>query len=353
MNSQEFQVTFKLQRMRKFCAREILWMTLPVLLLGGVGWRTFLPVEERAPEDVTQGQPRAVVGKWRAVPLSAFDVYRGYGAKYEVSLWSAGRFAPLVPTIGVRGISLSREIQFQYPTPNVVYRRGAKWCALPSTDETPSVEFEFSPESQTLGERLAVPLLVRLPPDPNVNEVRLRGRLHLMVYDREQSRLPSGAITDDIIGEHPLISPPVDFAVSMAEVKRLNPQVARVSPLRLVSVGRPRFPTDGDAQLSISAVCDSSFPLQAPFTVHLDGGRLLNSEGREVAHCVSYGSGLNDGTATVEPAFSPHSSAVKGLVFQGALSVNGCWPLQINVRLPALHAPPTQSPVLSSLPFRR
>lgn len=343
--------------MKKLKARELMWMTLPVVLIGSVAWwRVKLPVEERPPEDVSNGKPRVLIGQWHELKPSAFDVYRGYERKYEVSLWSAGKFPPLVPRKGARSLRVSRDISPQYPVPDVVFKSGGKWQKLPSSFKNPSVLLEFSPHSETLEERLRVPLLVRLPSQASSSEARLRGRLNLVVYDRELSSLPAGATTDDIIGEHDLVSPLVDRAILQVGQKRQTPSIVRVSPLSLNSLARSKFQNQSGLSLHLEAQCDSSFPLSAPFSVRLHRGRLLDKQGHEVAHCELYESSVDDHLIKIEPSFSAFSAsgkaAAKALTFQGALSVNGSWPIEINVLVPA-SVSSTAIPIRSSLRFER
>ena len=340
--------------MKKGLRRDLMWMTFPVLFIGaGVWWRLQAPREERPPEDVTRGRPRVVVGKWRELKPSPFDIYRGYERKFEVSLWSAGQLPPIIPTRAKRSLALYRQINFSYPELSVLYQRGNTWKKLRSTFDKPAVLTEFSPVSKTLGERLVVPLLIRLPPKDATAGARLRGHLALNVYDYEQFKT-GPTLSDEIIGSHDLVSPPVDRVLSLAGRTLQTKAVSRRTPLRLDSFQLPKFSASPGTSFDITVRCDDPVLLKTPFPINLYHARLLDTKGKEIAKCGSYTNSIEDGVVKVAPFFNVTLTTSKkfrdGVVFQGVLSVNGCWPLEINTVIPSSSTPVAKP---SPLPFER
>ncbi len=106
----------------RFKLREIVWMTLPVVLLGGVAWwksRNDNSAYFTPPEILTIGPPRVVVGKWREFKPTPFDVYRGYVQNFQVPLWVAGVIPDTKPSGRPNIIGSHRQVLTNYPVPQL------------------------------------------------------------------------------------------------------------------------------------------------------------------------------------------------------------------------------------------
>lgn len=177
MNSQGRGITLKLQSMKKFSAREVVGLTLPVVVLGGGAWWMgrggSLATLRGAPSDIYKGKPRLEFGKIEPTTLSSWDVAQGFVWGFKTDIWQGGK-APLSDT-AKRCAFIAGSTKA-----GVFYRVGSTWKEAHSPDGTPLIkDFGALDGEQEFGNfavHRGVNLKVMLKGVPrNAEEIRLRG----------------------------------------------------------------------------------------------------------------------------------------------------------------------------------
>jgi len=190
--------------------------------------------------------------------------------------------------------------------------------------------------------------------------VILRGRFGARVEDRE-TRLVNKVNSDEPVHTIEVESQATERRVLGENQKPPVPSVDRTVPIEL----RDAVLWNSSAPPDIRIGLDFSWRKTATFSGHpsslgLEDGQLFDADGEVVGRVESYswsgeacdGSSRADFSVTCQIA-QPRAGKAKWkrpLVFQGAVSANNCWPLQLNIELPPVNQ--VLMPKSSPLVFR-
>lgn len=347
--------------MKKRFGREIIWMLLPVVVLGGVGWWRSsgggLSMLQAAPANLRSGAVRLEVGSWTdAKPLPA-EVARGYVVKKQVSLWQGGQ-APVSEVAPFEGHELSSAENVR-----LVFRRRAKWHILKPRERENRVKFpEKTLDLKTFAARRDLQCLINLQDVPrDADEVRLRGEwVHSNVYygatcgtARPDPRWSFNGTSDCKFVTR---SKPFDVLVKAAKSAWPAPVVSRETKVEVLGAARLRSNRENLFVLHLRHREKRNWEAE-PFA-SVRQMRILNGNGREVLLFDNYIDGswrnFNDSGSLNQRLFYPNkpgnelfarfittNAAPKGgwnslkrpLWLEGEVDDGECWPTKFKVRI--------------------
>ena len=316
---------------KKWRTRELMWMTLPVALLGGVAWwfgnggqSPFSPSTNS-----TFGPPRIEFGKFGPVKLSPYEVSQGYDWAASTAISDAGTWSK-PPGWKLQKIGIGLE--------KVVYRRGAKW------EEATSINNVLPVSSNGVGT-----FRVKLETVPrDAQEVRLRSKFRRDV--RYTGPIPPGWKPPKnmrIKGKWRILtleSKPFDIQIKGPKEPFPQPDVSREPTLRLHSVG---WRNDGDGLNFVLgvrrtdgtgltvAVVNNRRLTDAQGRVAVDNGKGFGNLGcynvpNSKSLFVSFDNPFSSSHFPISPPTSP-------LRLRAEISDGQSWPLSIDVRVTKPH----------------
>ncbi|BCM90336.1 hypothetical protein IAD21_02187 [Abditibacteriota bacterium] len=161
----------------KFKSRELLWMTLPVLVIGGVAWwkihqPTTYEISTTPPEDLNQGPMRLVMAEWKPQPPNPSDIATGHTLKWGTRFWFAGRTRGKVGVL--RTFTLTNALNLQY-------RKANKWHLIKYPGGWNGLRVWL--DEGNFRRRLDVALPMNLVPQ-GTDKVRLHGFLQAEIGER-------------------------------------------------------------------------------------------------------------------------------------------------------------------------
>ncbi len=200
----------------KFKPRELIWMTLPVLVIGGVAWwkthqPTIYEIASTPPEDLTQGPIRLVMADWKPQPTSPGDIATGHTLKWGTRFWVAGKARGTLRDLWTPELTKSLSLQ---------YRQGENWRRVQFPGGWNGMRAWMG--EGVMSRRLDLAMPMNLVPT-NADEVRLRGYLQALIFERISGR--------DTIDK--MRSLPIDLLIKTKGENLSTPQVSHESPLKV------------------------------------------------------------------------------------------------------------------------
>ncbi|HEX9998015.1 MAG TPA: hypothetical protein VGB45_12805, partial [Abditibacterium sp.] len=289
--------------MKPKMGREIALLTVPLLIIGGVAlWSR----RDDAPEDLWSGKAR-IVTRVRQLPITPFDVYRGYTHRLAVDGWTAGELPP-VPPRRAGTLKTSRIVSQRIPPLAVAFRQGEIWKSTLPSDELPAWggkeklrKNHVAPDVASLWveraegtgknrEKFLLSFLLRLPETPPVGEAVLKGKIEVDLEDGD-TRMIGGVLSDRPVKQHPLASDELRVPVEIRD-DALSSNFAREPEWKVKSV--TTMPPVGigvrQATVHLKLKCITN-GVEAVRT-QIIKARLMDAKGREVGEPNGYGSGM-------------------------------------------------------------
>ena len=265
-------------------------------------------------------------------------------------LWVAGDVPDLKPSGKANVTKSYRQVMSNYPVPQLYFQQNGKWHQLKNKSGGDAVNIERADFAPGLRDRLVAQLHLSLEELPKKHgRVILHGNFGARVEDRE-TRLVSGVSTDEPIHEIELQSQTVKRQVLSQNQQLSTPVVDRSVPIELSDC---EVWSNGETAVTLRfSWTKAARESGAPSSVRLHNGRFFDADGKLIGKVESYSHSAASTNAdfeiTCRLARPPAKTKWKRpLTFQGAVSANGCWPLQLNIELPTTsqRAKPRNSPL--------
>lgn len=275
----------------KFKARELIWMMLPVLLLGGSVW--LFPLGRQLiggpPMGIETGPARLHLGTWTRQKLTVVDIARGLSAKVEVTVWQGGECPAGAGSAETRSVDYPHHLV-------LAFLRDGKWTTqsidyVDSPIDFSSVEVPkratliYSPRSTQSreigsyagqGHKITLKLpMEQIPHD--ATEVRLQGRLK--GYVRCSNSKPPIEIQ----------SPPLNVVLKAPTEMWPTPNVPHKSELRFLSSEQKFWkPTISDPYASDTEVIGKfEFTNKDSYQGHVEHSWIEDRDGKVISSSVS------------------------------------------------------------------
>ena len=271
--------------MKKMKARELIWMCVPVVLLGGVAWwfgsGGSRAVLAGAPVGIEQGKPRLEIEKIDPWELSSADVAEGFVWGKQVTLWRGGKspFAVGFPKPIGGGSNVKAAIFFRE---NGVWKKAQSpdgWAMIRQTYGGGSAQYQtdFVMSYQS---RFKV-RLNGIPSD--ATEIRLRGVIDAFAHFQTSAcggvnREKGWTFYGPNSCSFSVSSKQFDWVIKAENQPFPAPSVSHVVPLRLVEARFVSGKRGTELQLGIKRIS----PSKEDSLFHVGRPHLTDGDGRSV-----------------------------------------------------------------------